>query len=131
MAEELSEFLPPPTKQRVRITIVVDCDRAIDEDYGPQVMANEVAQDVQAVLDSYYPEIISATAARCVPLVYVIADRFKEFDESKARMLIVQGRVRVNGIQILYPAARVVTADRIELALSYSDVKVWSVTDSF
>jgi hypothetical protein len=117
MAEELSSEVPelPAWRKRIRITVVVDCDREMVPGWGynPQDMADAAAARAAAVLGSYTPEVIRATYAKVAPLVDVITEKFRNLDTSMARRLIVEGCVLVNDRTTRDPAVKVVTGDAI------------------
>jgi hypothetical protein len=128
MAEELK--LPAWQRKRVRITVVVECDREMVPGWGynPQDMATAAAERAAAVLGSYKPEVISATYKKVAPLVDVITEKFNDLDTSMARRLIIEGCVWINDRTTRDPAAKVVTGDAISVERAETETEWVALT---
>jgi hypothetical protein len=107
-----------PARQRVKITVELECDREQFPGWGydPQDMAKAAAERAAAVLASYNPTV---TRALWLPgderwLVDEIA-RVKNIDKSQARRLIATGQVEVNFKKVEDMSTTVRPGDTVEV----------------
>ena len=120
--------LQVPAKSRVRITVVVDCDREFVPGWGydPQDMADAAAARVKDTLMSYNPVTVTAAYQKVGPLVDVIVAKFPKIDSSLARRMIVEGDVSINRHVVYNPAARVVSGDCIGVQYPGRELTQWA-----